>query len=1129
MALQFIIGSSARQNRELLISRMMERSENEDGEMFFFVPEQANLEAERSLTERRRGGCVMRIDIVSFRRLLHRLTDELGNRVPPILDDTGKSLLLRRVLSEHAKELPRFGGKANKQGFLAELKSLLSEFVRYEVTSEALSEVSKKTEDTLFSDKLSELSEIYQWFREKCGETHITEDDIYNAMCPLVRESKRLKGSVLYFDGYTGFTPTQYNLIGELIRMCKDIVITVTIDPQECDPGHRAADCFRMSRETIGTMRKLAEASGVQVLPDIVAPGDGDNRAAALTYISEALFRRGFGAFSDEAPDSVRLVSAADRSSEVRALTREIMRLVRKEGVSYREIAVVCGDAAGYEENLNREFGISGIPFFLDRTSEVSDNCLIDYIRSLLEMLYTDMRTDVVMRWLKNPINGFNTDDLNYLENYLLARGIRGLSMWTRGFAGNYYCKRVTKHDRCIALASEITSMLLPLAEVMNDPQTGVAAKTEALYAFLTARKTYQCMLSMSESVAKENVPWRLRRSAEYHAIYKAVIELLSRVHTLFPEPAISLRDYMGILEAGFAEMQLGVIPPERDCVMIGDCKRSRFASIRYMFFLGVNEGKVPGSGHGSELLNCRERELLKNDYRIALADTEKEAIDSEEFNILLVLQKPTERLIVSWACTDDEGKAVEKSYVVRRIQRLFPKLTVTDAEAGKATFFDRIAADGGIGELLKEYTAAAHGTSKDATQRAALGTLYDWYVKDGEGRGLHVTETQLEDAERGLFRQQELSSEIAQELFPRDREFSVTRLEEFAACPFRHFAKYGLTAEERETYAPTQLESGSAFHAILEYAGAKIAEQGAPPDEETLLTLLREGAKSVEENPDFECFFANYRSRHLYRSIVRNLEFTAPYMAKQLQDGNYELLHTEEKFSENFGEFRFGGKIDRVDICRDGDRSLIKIVDYKTSGKEFKTALIDAGIDIQLPLYLRVEEKRLRAEGVEAIPAAALYLPLSMSPVDGLPDNEKSVKKVDSAMTPEGIVLVEKPTRDDRYLQMLDSGFAQTEGAYDSKVIPVGFSANGNIKGSSFCTEEEMKDLLDRVEKLAIAEAERIVGGEISIAPYRYGNGVSAKTACTYCPYRGLCRAEKSAAVPYRVITSTAKEETEE
>ena len=1127
MALHFIIGNSAKQVRCELLAHMVERSGDYGGETFFFVPEQANLDAERSLTSLRDGGCVMDIDIVSFRRLLHRLKDELGDRIPTILDDVGKSLLLRRVLSEHASELPRFGSKANKPGFIEEIKSLLSEFVRYEVSSEALSEASKGAGDELLAYKLGELANVYRWFREKCGVTQITEDDIYNAMCPLVRESARLRGSTLYFDGYTGFTPTQYNLVGELMSVCKDMYVTVVVDPAELTGNTRTA-CFRMSHDTIRQMSDRAKENGQTIAPMTFVKDDGEGRAAALTYLSSTLFRRGKTSYTEsDAEDAIRLVSAENRESEVRYTATEIVRIVRESNVAYREIGLVCGDVEGYEEYLRRVFDTAGIPFFLDRTTEVTDNCLVDYVRSLLKMFYTDMRTDYCMRWLRNPVNGYDEDSLNYLENFLIARGVRGLAMWKRGLTGNYGGHRVTKAEDCITFARKIFEEIEPLADVMTSAHTSVQEKTEALYTFLAKRGVYERLLVMSEEIEKEPVPWNLRRAAEYRAVYRAVIELLDRLYVLLPEPKIPLREYMDILDAGFSELRLGVIPPAPDSVMIGDCKRSRLSDTKYLFFIGVNEGVVPGSGHGSDLLNSRERELLADKFKITLADTEKESVDSEEYNILMVLQKPSKQLILSWSRSDADGKKLPESYVIRRVRRLFPKVTETRAEGQAASFFERIAVDGGLEELLARYRDAAEGGGDHGSDRAALRTLYTWYCEGGAGSGapLAAGPEVLRDAQQGVFRQPELSAEVAGELYPDDMPYSVSRLQNYAECPFKHLVQYGLTVEERRTYEPNQLDNGNLYHKILEYVGMKAAEIGAAgrtPRGDEMVAFVNEGADLVKSDPEFECFFENNRSRHLFDTIVNNLKIVAPAIAAQLMQGRYRVDKTEETFAAKLGDVSLTGKIDRIDRSDDGDATYIKVVDYKTSGKKFQRELVTGGVDIQLPLYLRIKQNEMREEGINCIPAAALYMPLTTDYTKGIPEDENEDMskrlKQDGAMVVESL---DEPVTSDRYLTQLDVNFSAIQGSYKSEVIPIQADKQGVIKGNGAITDSDMKGLLDEVESVVTDEVDRIRRGDVRIYPYLYGKGTSTKTGCDYCHYRGLCHNEPGAPVPYRSLNA--------
>lgn len=61
----------------------------------------------------------------------------------------------------------------------------------------------------------------------------LQKEELLDVLSDAVPESKILKDSVVVLDGYTGFTPVQNRLLGELLKVCKKVMITVEMDQRE--------------------------------------------------------------------------------------------------------------------------------------------------------------------------------------------------------------------------------------------------------------------------------------------------------------------------------------------------------------------------------------------------------------------------------------------------------------------------------------------------------------------------------------------------------------------------------------------------------------------------------------------------------------------------------------------------------------------------------------------------------------------------------------------------------------------------------------------------------------------------------------------------------------------------------
>jgi ATP-dependent helicase/nuclease subunit B len=129
------------------------------------VPDQFTMQTQKDMVQSHPKGGIMNIDVLSFGRLAHRIFEEVGGNDKPVLDDTGKSLVLRKLAGKRAEELKAFGKNLNKQGYIHEIKSMLSEFMQYSITVPKLEEMIKCCEGRgLLHQKLIDLKSLYQDF-----------------------------------------------------------------------------------------------------------------------------------------------------------------------------------------------------------------------------------------------------------------------------------------------------------------------------------------------------------------------------------------------------------------------------------------------------------------------------------------------------------------------------------------------------------------------------------------------------------------------------------------------------------------------------------------------------------------------------------------------------------------------------------------------------------------------------------------------------------------------------------------------------------------------------------------------------------------------------------------------------
>ena len=641
------------------------------------VPEQFTMQTQKELVLRHPRHGIMNIDVLSFARLAFRVLEETGNGSREILDDEGKNLILRRLAGKKEDSLKVLKGNIKKPGYISEVKSVISELTQYNISPDGMDDmITEADESSYLAWKLKDIQVMYQAFEEYLADKYITKEEILDILCNVMDKSRMLKDSVIALDGFTGFTPLQNKVLGEMLHHCQKVMITVTMDKRE-DPYvvKDKYQLFALSKQMVTSLVKIAGEEKVLVEEPVCLyqePVWRFRNAPALAFLEKELFRYS-GRTYREKQSNVRVYATANPRMEVECAAQRIRFLIRKKEYRYREIAVIASDMNLYADEIEKTFREYEIPVFMDYKRNVLLNSFVEYIRSLLAMAEQNFSAESVFRFLRTDLVGFTGEELDLLENYVLALGIRGYKKW---------------QEKWIRRAKDTTEEEL---EVLNHLRVCFVEKTEDLVFVLKQRqKTVRDVtLAICEFLEKEEIQKQVKvlenqfteagelaLAKEYAQIYRVVMELFDKFVSLLGDERIALKEYRELLDAGMEEARIGVIPPSLDEVMAGDIERTRLKDIRALILLGVNDSLIPGNASAGGLISDRDRERFE-ERGIALAPGTREKSYIQKFYLYLHMTKPTEELMLTYSKVSADGKSRRAAYLIGDLKRMYTKLPV--------------------------------------------------------------------------------------------------------------------------------------------------------------------------------------------------------------------------------------------------------------------------------------------------------------------------------------------------------------------------------------------------------------------------------------------------------------------
>lgn len=1104
MAIRYIFGRAGTGKSYFVLEEIRKKlGEKGDNKLLLLVPKQFTLQAERDLIRKQDLKGIMRAEVVSFTKLANHVFNEIGGftRVP--IDELGKNMILRKIADESSKELLIYGSVVRQDGFIDKLNELICEMKQHDVSPiELTMEFNEMKEGTILRRKLGDIILIYERFNTYLKDKYIDDEDNINLFIENIDRVKFLEDAEIWIDGFQSFTPQMLRVIEKLAQKVKNITITLTMG---LNPGERDKELFYISQRTYLEIRTIAKKLGLEeeTINLNMVKRNILTKAKEIEHIERELYSFPYEQYIDDVVN-LEVFANSNLYTEIENAAAQIIHLVRERGYRWRDIALISGELDQYRMTIKRVFEEYGIPYFMDEKRSVMNNPMVELILSAIEILARGYRYEDVFRFLKTGFSDFTKDEVEKLENYVLQYGIKGKENYFKPFTKGDEGELSEYND----LRERFIAPFIKFEEKIYRKKK-IGHITKALYEFIKG-------LNMEEKLDNWIEELREKKYFEYvnenTQIWNKVVEIFDQLVEILSEESTTLREYGRILEAGFEACKVGVIPTTVDQVLVGNGERSRVHDIKALFVIGVNDGVLPSNKEDIGILLDHERGILER-KGLSIGTTSEVSLLEEQFVIYSTFSKPSEYLRVSYALADQEGQALRPSILIDRLKNLFKNLSI------KSDVVNTL-------ERQIHFITTPMSTFKYMMENIRLNLdnkpmedvwwdAYSWYDQQPEwkkGCSLMV---------EGLFHQNQIISigeEGAKRLYDNPIRSSVSRLEQFARCPFAHFVTYGLRPKERKEYELSNPDIGRFFHNSMEEFSREIVN--AEIDWKNLTRKQNDGLveKIVDEMASqFEhgVMLSTHRYKYLVSRLKRISKRAMWTLTEHIKKGEFVPLGCEITFGfggnippiivelDNGERMYLEGRIDRVDILNEEKANYVKIVDYKSGNDNFCLSDVYYGFQIQLLVYLdAVLSSESRRYDTEVYPGGIFHFKIDDPMIKAKTEEEvidKIEKKINKELKMKGLVL-----KDVNVIKKMDK-----EVSTHSDIIPAGISTRtGKVTQTSSALEkEDFQALLDHVRGLIEEIGGEILKGNVKIEPFKKGRN----TSCKYCEFISICQFDSS------------------
>lgn len=1069
-------------DQDLITKTIIKQIADHRGECLLIVPEQYSHSMERALCSAGGDTVSAHAEVLTFSRLAQRVFQEYGGSARPVLDKGGRLLLMHLAVQRAASLLKVYARAGDKVSFLQQLLVTSDQCKSCCIVPEQLLEAAESAEGDA-GQRLKELSLILSNYQGLTAERAEDPRDRLTRLAEKLRETEFLKQKSLYFLCFTDFTPQERLVIAAMLR--KSAGVTVGL---RCDMlTEEGEDLFLPVRQTALGLIELSRENGCSMeykcLP--LEP----QRPAELRALEQQLF----STEPQRCPvpaERITLHKAGDPYQEMTWVAEQVLHLVRDEGLHWRDITIAARSMDGWSDRMETVLRRYGIPVFLSQMDDILQKPILTLITSALDTVSDGYEYEDLFRYLKTGLTGISAEERDEIENYVIRWNIHG-KQWIQDTAWNWhpggYGQKWTDADRetVTQLDSLRRKIVAPMEKLRKAEKAGAGAEmAKAVYQFLEEIHLPECLTERTQALTEIGA---LREAEEYRQVWEILCTALEQCADLLKEDTMSLGAFTQLFQLVLSQYQVGTIPVSLDRVTCSDMSRVSYGQCKAMFLVGANDNQIPQVCGEAGLLTEADRSLLES-IGLYSGLSQDERMDREMLLIYECCTMPSSRLYVSWSSHGIDGSEMRPSFIIGRLEGLFPCGFGTDS----------------VPELPSAYMPAVDCAAKQG-DKGLLKSL-------AELPGGEIAHQTL-DAMTAL--REDLSPESVNALYKGKVRLSASRMDKVKSCHYAYFLQYGLKAKARHPAGLDAPEAGTFVHYVLEHVlrwaknhgGVMAVEETAYQEEVRRATekYIAEELGGLENKTP--------RFRYLFRRLTNSAIQVVEQMIEELKCSDFQPVAFELGFG--MGDdlppvtlkvdgitVSVSGMVDRVDGWEKDGRLYVRVMDYKTGHKSFDLTDVWHGLNLQMLLYLfALEEKGLPGDRREVVPAGVLYLPAREEKLTGSRgmDEDARQRALEHKLRRSGLILNDPNVVD--AMEHIPLG-------QDARFIPVRVSKKtGAISGDSLTSAVQLGKLHRHIRRILKDIAREVGGGCIQADPWYRDE---QRTACSWCEFAPVCHFEE-------------------